>query len=487
MNLRTCTHALVLLSLAGCASERPGRVVPVPSEAQAAVSAAPLTTAPTTPTAAPPPPPPPPVDRTLADGNDDELATSLALPEHGLFEKVGAAPLALTRVCDLTAHAGKLYAAHANQPLGTDGAVISVYDPHDTKQPFRTAFNWNRPGEPSKGGGGGQGFLRVHRVADDPNQPDVARLFVADADPPYGGLGMADWGTEGYVFVSSPDGTFARARMPKHMPPLAPTRDGKPGALVLPRAYHVIDAIRWRGEEWASTGSVPPSQRAWRGASPGALHRVNTEFTRMVYATDYPNPYQNGVWRLTFLVRFKNKLLAGIQDYDGVEPNDYVIIDCASDDPATCPADATLTVTPKRVTDSGTAQTVRWYADGHGRLYWITWNRDGILVRVSEDGETWDRLSLPPGSGRPTDVLRVGERLLVMAENGLYAAPVAKLVPDVSEWTEIAHVELPPGKKTKSPFVLDDLFCAAPLAALDGTLYVGSQRGGALYKVASTP
>jgi hypothetical protein len=298
---------------------------------------------------------------------------------------------------------------------------------------------------------------------------------------------MADWGTEGFVYVSGADGTFAKARMPKHMPPLAPTREGKPGALVLPRAYHVIDAIRWRGAEWASTGSVPPTQRAWRDASPGALHRVNADFTKMIYAADYPNPYQNGVWRLTFMVRFQNKLLAGIQDYDGVEPNDYVTIDCASDDPATCPADAKLTVTGKRVTESGTAQTVRWYADGHGRLYWITWNRDGILVRVSEDGEKWDALSLPVGSGRPSDVIRAGDRLVVMAENGLYATPAAKLVPTADDWTQIAAVPMPAGKKAKSPFVLDDLFCGAPLAAMDGTLYVGGQRSGALYKLAGSP
>lgn len=475
------SSCLALVALSSCGADNPGSVSVGRTEGGVA---APATSRPAPATS---PPNAAPVDLALADGNDDEQPQSFQLPAHGLLEKVGAAPVALTRVCDLTAHQGKLYAAHANQPLGTDGAVISVYDPHDSQQPFRTAFNWNRAGEPAKGGGGGQGFLRVHRVAGDPNVPDAARLFVTDADPPYAGFGMADWGTEGFVYVSAADGTFARPRMPKHMPPLAPTREGKPGALVLPRAYHVIDAIRWRGAEWASTGSVPPSQRAWRDASPGALHRVSADFTKMIYAVDYPNPYRNGVWRLTFLVRFAGKLLAGIQDYDGVEPNDYVVVDCVSDDPATCPAGAKLTVTGKRVTESGTAQTVRWYADGHGRLYWITWNRDGVVVRVSTDAATWDVLSLPVGSGRPTDVIRTGGRLVVMAEGGLYATDAAKLVPTADDWTQIAAAPLPAGKKPKSPFVLDDLFCGAPLAVLDGTLYVGSQRSGALYKLVGSP
>lgn len=483
MSLPRSSLGFVLVALAGCAGEKP------PTLAVSSAEAGPHVEARQPPANCPPPAPAaPPPDPTLADGNDDDApdSTPIALPEHGHFEKVGAAPVALTRICDLTPHAGKLYAAHANQPLGSDGAVVSVYDPDDTQQPFRTAFNWNRPGEPTKGGGGGQGFLRVHRIADDPAKPEAARLFVTDADPPYAGFGMADWGTEGFVFVSARDGSFARARMPKHMPPLAPSADGKAGALVLPRAYHVIDAIRWRGTTWASTGSVPPSARAWNGPSPGALHRTNAAFTRMIYAADYPNPYQNGVWRLTFMVRFKGKLLAGIQDYDGVEPNDYVSIECKSDDPRTCPEGAPLTVTPKRITESGTAQTVRWYADGKGRLYWVTWNRDGIAVRVTEDGESWSLVPLPAGSGRPSDVLRLGDRLVLMAENGLYSAPASKLVPTADEWVQIASVEgadVPPGKKSKSPFVLDDIFCGAPLATLNGTLYVGSQRGGALYKL----
>ena len=140
-----------------------------------------------------------------ADGNDDvEDPGTGSAPASGRFEKVGTPPLALTRICDLTAFGDALYAAHANQPLGTDGATITRYRPSDTKRPFAVAFDWNRPGEPTKGGGAGQGFLRVHDIG--------GRLFVPDADPPYNGLGLVEYGTEGYVFVSDRTGAFAPPR-----------------------------------------------------------------------------------------------------------------------------------------------------------------------------------------------------------------------------------------------------------------------------------
>ena len=37
----------------------------------------------------------------------------------------------------------------------------------------------------------------------------------------------------------------------------------------------------------------------------------------------------------------------------------------------------------------------------------------------------------------------------------------------------------------KSPFAIDDAYCAAPLAAFAGKLYVGDQKRGALWEVAS--
>ena len=120
------------------------------------------------------------------------------------------------------------------------------------------------------------------------------------------------------------------------------------------------------------------------------------------------------------------------------------------------------------------AHTLRWYAD-RGRLYWITLGADGGELRVSADGDRWERLSLPADAGRPTDVLRVGERLLLMAERAL-------LEIGPSGTAVLARVE-----DKKSPFALDDGYCAAPLAAFDGRIFVGDQRRGALWTLEATP
>ncbi len=460
------------------------------------------------------------------DGNDDpEDPGEGTAPSSGRFEKVGTAPLALTRICDLTPLGDALYAAHAHTPLGTDGATITRYIPDD-KKPFAIAFDWNRPGEPAKGGGAGQGFLRVHAIG--------GRLFVADADPPYNGLGLVEYGTEGYVFVSDRAGKFAPPRAPNYRPPGVPDllhwEEGRAGAAILPRAYHVIDVVRFRGGLYASTGSVPPKERAWHGPSPGALHRANEDGSRWTYEVDYPFPWQNGVWRLTFLVRFRDRLYAGIQDYDGREPNDYVYfapdasanakaVDAGAPASASAPADAGREggVAPPpepllkredlhavRVTRSGAAGTVRWWVDSRAkpaRLYWIAWSRDtGVALRVTVDGDHWAVLPLPADAGRPTDVTRFRDAVVVLTERGLYrlsgdaidgparadavtgggvgtvtATPIARL-------DEAADGGAPP-KDKKSPFDVTDFFCSAPLAVFKNELYAGGQRGGSLYKL----
>jgi hypothetical protein len=449
------------------------------------------------------------------DGNDDpEDPGSGSAPASGRFEKVGTPPLALTRICDLTPFHGALYAAHANQPLGTDGATITRYRKDATK-PFGVAFDWNRPGEPTKGGGGGQGFLRVHAIG--------GRLFVADADPPYNGLGLVEYGTEGYVFVSDRDGGFAPPRAPHYRPPAAPdllSEDGRAGAGVLPRAYHVIDVVKFRGGLYASTGSVPPKERAWNGPSPGALHRASDDGSRWTYEVDYPRPWQNGVWRLTFMVRFRDRLYAGIQDYDGREVNDYVYF--APTVPETRSGTGTGTGTSReagaapapilgqgdahgvRVTRSGAAGTLRWWVDtkvSPARLYWLAWSRDtGVTLRVTSDGDSWAAIALPGDAGRATDVTRFRDAVVVLTENGLY-----KLAGDAVDGaggvdaqdgvasvtaTVIARVDDgadggPPAKGKKSPFEVSDFFCVAPLAVLENELYAGGQRGGTLYRLAT--
>jgi hypothetical protein len=432
------------------------------------------------------PPAPPPY--AFSDDGDDDADEAEDLPtrklgSHLTLTKVGTAPNALTRVCDLTSFKGSLYAAHANQPLGTDGATITRYSKDTGK--FAIAFDWNRPGEPTKGGGGGQGFLRVHKFN--------GRLYVADADPPYNGLAMVEYGTEGYVFVSDEAGKFAGARMPNFKPPLAPDANGKAGASVLPRAYHVIDVMRFGSEFFASTGSVPPTERAWHGPSPGALHRARPDLSRFVYDVDYPYPYQNGVWRLTYMTRFHGRLYAGIQDYDGREPNDYVYFtpDAADSKSVGDLGDAGMDRLAQnrtrlkafRVSDSGAAETLRWRVDQKTHtLYWIAWTRDGVNLRGTRDGDTWETIEIPASAGRPTDIRRFGEELVILAERALLS-----LAPDGTT-KELLHLDLPGAKdKKKAAFELSDFFCAAPLGIYKGQLYVGGQRGGTLYRIDEVP
>ena len=391
------------------------------------------------------------------DGDDAPVSEvdppKLLSPGH--FVRVGRPPLALQRICDLTPLGDALYAAHATRPLGLDGATITRYRPGDARQ-FSVAFDWNRAGEPAKGGGAGQGFLRVHAFG--------GRLFVPDADPPYNGFGISEPGTEGFIFVSTANGEFAKARMPGHRPPRAPDAE-RAGAAVLPRAYHVLDAVHFRGHLYAATGSVPPGQRAWHGASPGALQVQNELSAPFEYAADYPQPYRDGVWRLTFLVRFRDRLYAGLQDYEQREPNDYVYFAPPRDRSVITQVD----LHAARVTEAGTAQTLRWYADS-GKLYWIAYGREGVALRVTSDGDSWQLVPLPADLGVPTDLLRFRGALHVLLSRGLVRL-------DASGVVELARVS-----DSKSPFELNDAFCAAPLTVFQGALYAGGQRDGALYR-----
>ncbi|MFO0559755.1 MAG: hypothetical protein U0269_17180 [Polyangiales bacterium] len=398
------------------------------------------------------------------DGNDDheELGEG-SLPASLTARSLGRAPGGLHRICDLTVFREALYVAASNQPLGSDGAVIARYQPGATRSGWSTAFDWNRPGQPTRGGGGGQGFLRVRAIGD--------RLYVPDSDSPYNGFGISEGGTEGFVFVSDAEGRFAAARGPNLRPPAAPNAQGYFGAGVLPRAYHVLDVIRFRGGVYASTGSVPPRERAWYGPSPGALHRADERGRRWTYTVDYPFPWQNGVWRLTYMTRFRGRLYAGIQDYDGREPNDYVVIS----PPAGNTELAREHVAGYRVSDHGAALTLRWYTD-RGRLFWLTIERTGATpLRFTEDGRRWRAVSFPASAGRVSDVVRFRDALVALTEGGLYrlSDPADAALPTL--------IAAAPQFNRGRAFPVNDAFCASPLAVFQNRLYAGSQHDATLF------
>jgi len=434
--------------LAPAAATTPGLGLP-----SAAPTAAPVGSAAPVAPAAPPP------AQLESDGNDTASDPGTGqIPSAAHFERVGKAPLALQRICDLKVFAGGLYAAHANAPLGSDGATITRYDPSDAARPFRVAFDWNRAGEPSKGGGAGQGFVRIRRLG--------GRLLVPDADPPYLGFWMSKTGTEGFVFISDANGQFAHARLPGHLPPLAPASD-KPGAGLVPNAFHVLDVISFRSHYYAAAGSIPPGGQPNGERAPAALHVANEALSRWEYALGFPERPTDDVWRFTFLVRFQDRLFAGLQDYYRREQYDYVVFELG-------PGETQLSsssVRPVRVTEHGAAWTYRWYADG-GKLYWIGAGRgEAVLLRVSDNGQDWRVIELPPDVGAPTDIVRYRDSLVVLTEHALLAlrGQEASVVAAVTE--------------KRSPFELTDFLCAAPLAVYDNQLYAGGQRDGALYRL----
>jgi hypothetical protein len=165
------------------------------------------------------------------------------------------------------------------------------------------------------------------------------------------------------------------------------------------------------------------------------------------------------------MVRFRDRLYAGIQDYDGRAPHDFVML---------TPAPGQLELKqeqlyPVRITSHGAAQTLRWYTD-RNRLYWIAWGRDGVRLRVTNDGDHWSSIDLPADAGAPTDLIRFRGQLVLLAEHGLYNI-------------EREHLSLVASiTDKKSPFELRDSLCAAPLTVFDDELYAGGQRDGSLYR-----
>lgn len=383
------------------------------------------------------------------DGPRDDPGPRVA-PEPGHFDLIGRHWGSLTRICDLQPFGSALYAAHGTRPLGWDGASITRYAP-DEKPAFSMAFDWNRPGEPTQGGGGGQGFLRLRNLHD--------RLFTPDADPPYLGLGVKT-GIEGYVFVSDATGHFAAARRPHHRPPGQATTD-RAGTALVPDVYHLFDVLEYQGRVYAS-GSV----RGPAGSAPGAL-MTSTDGLDFDVGPLFPENPGQAAWRLTYMVRFEDALLTGVEVLGGQGP-DYVRWQKQ-------PSEDVLTLahaTPVYLTPAGGLATLRWYTHKN-RLYWITAGAGGAELRSSEDGLHWKSEVLPEAAGTPLDLIEFGNSLVLLTERQLLllsAQGTSSVLADIPE---------------PSPFAWSDHYCSAPLAVFQGQLYAGGQRRGELYRFVS--
>ena len=81
-------------------------------------------------------------------------------------------------------------------------------------------------------------------------------------------------------------------------------------------------------------------------------------------------------------------------------------------------------------------------------------------------------MPLPTDLGVPTDIMRYRGALVVQMSRGL-----VRLADSEPGYTVLSRTT-----DKKSPFELDDSFCAAPLAVFQGALYAGGQRDGALFR-----
>ena len=105
------------------------------------------------------------------------------------------------------------------------------------------------------------------------------------------------------------------------------------------------------------------------------------------------------------------------------------------------------------------------------RDWWAALYRDGVRLRVTDDGKHWSLIDLPQEAGAPTDVRRFRGQLVVLTEDGLYRI-------DNNEVKWVASVN-----DKKSPFELRDSLCAAPLSVFENELYADGQRDGSLYRL----
>lgn len=173
------------------------------------------------------------------------------------------------------------------------------------------------------------------------------------------------------------------------------------------------------------------------------------------------------------MTRFRGAIYAGIQDYDGREPNDMVVIA----PPVGVTTLAQEHVRALRVTPHGGALTLRWFAD-RGRLFWIAREQTGhVALRVSDDGESFREIPFADPNERPSDIVRYGDSLAVLAESGLYRLDISNTNASL---TRIA--ESPTVTRGRA-FRVNDYFCAPPLAVLHDVLYAGSSQGAALYRL----
>lgn len=392
----------------------------------------------------------------IPDGDDDgapDVAAIAALADASAlrFERIEPLAGAHPRVCDIAGLGGAIFTATAVEPILLDGAHVDRYDP--AAGAWERVLDWDRGGTPGVTHEvGGQGFTRLRVIA--------GRLWATDADAPeYGGFGLVEPGLEDYLFVSDTDGRFRPLAADKHPPG---------GTRVVTLSFHVLDVITYGGAVIATGGTVDAT-RAGGTPYPGGVF-VGDVDAPVFRPKFFPGAgFKVGVVRTTTAHRFGGRLYMGLQNNEQRIRWDVAVL---TGDPREASAVAPVLA---RLTDEG-GWITRRFASGGGRLFWIAARGGKGALFASRDGLRFDRVALPADAGEPHDLFVAGDTRWLLTASGLWRARGAD-----DAFVRVA--DAPPD----DPFGRGNSFCSAPLAAAAGTLWAGSTRDGALYRLVTTP
>lgn len=358
--------------------------------------------------------------RATVRARPEPMAADATVPEGGRWVRRFALPAPFAQACDLASTPRGLVVAASIDALGVDGAALHRWD----GAALRELLRWD-----------GQGFLRVHAWGD--------TLVVPDADAPFHLLPFVfDLDVDGYVFVSSPDGTLTERQRE-----------------VLPASYHVFDAARLAdGRLVASTGAYPPSAVAYTGErAPAALFVDDGPGRPWRRALEHPSSEARGVHRFTFLLALPDgALLAGTESPTGPGA---VRIERPTDAPTT------------RRAEGLDGYVLRW-ALWQGAVLAVVQAGDGTRLLRSDDGGR--RFTPLPSPAAPQSVATIDGALYLLADGALYAAR------DDGTFTERAP-RVESLRHTPSSLV------SAPLVVHRGALWTASTRTGEVYELRPTP
>jgi hypothetical protein len=354
--------------------------------------------------------------RTHVAAHEENRGDSVTLTPGARWVRRFAVPAPFTEVSDLAPTPRGLVLTTSIDVLTRDGAAVMRWTGTGTPQ---TVLHWE-----------GQGFLRVHAWDN--------TLVVPDADAPFHTLPfLFDLDFDGYVFISSPDGTLSEHQRE-----------------ILPAVYHVFDVARLtNGRLVASTGAYPPSAIAYvSDQAPAALLVDDGPERPWRRLLEYPTPMSPGVFRFTFLLALPDgALLAATETPQGPGA---VRIESAAQHPIV------------RVTEGITGYVLRWARWNETLFAIVQQPRETVLLVSTDGGRRFEPVDAPH---MPQSIVVDGSTLYLLADGALHRATDARTFTEVVPRNEaLRHVA--------------SSLLSAPLVAWLGSLWAASPRTGEVFE-----